>query len=144
MTRIFIWIAATVAVLSLLAVYPTSTSSSPPTATRGPINGSSPVALPSSRRTAAAQAWTGDVVPTQWGPVQVEITVSGDRITDVSVLQYPDGNDTDRQISAYALPQLIDETLTAQSAGIDMVSGASFTSQGYIGSLQSAIDQAGL
>ena len=144
MTRIFIWIAATVAVLSLLAVYPTSTSSSPPTATRGPIGGSSPVALPSSRRTAAAQVWTGDVVPTQWGPVQVEITVSGDRITDVSVLQYPDGNEQDRQISAYALPQLIDETLTAQSAGIDMVSGASFTSQGYIGSLQSAIDQAGL
>ncbi|MBF4764308.1 FMN-binding protein [Nocardioides islandensis] len=87
---------------------------------------------------------TGDVAQTQWGPVQVELTVSGGKITDVSVLQYPSGNGQDAQINGYALPVLIQETLDQQSASIDMVSGATVTSVGYLQSLQSALDQAGL
>ena len=81
---------------------------------------------------------------TRWGPVQVQITVAGGKITAVDVLQYPQGNGKDQQINARALPVLIQDTLTAQSAKIDMVSGATVTSDGYVQSLQSAIDQAGL
>ena len=68
----------------------------------------------------------------------------GGKITDVSVLQYPNGNPRDQEINDYALPILIQETLDAQSAKIDMVSGATVTSAGYLQSLQSALDQAGL
>jgi uncharacterized protein with FMN-binding domain len=62
----------------------------------------------------------------------------------VSVLQYPDGNGKDAEINGYALPILIRETQDSQSADIDMVSGATVTSDGYLQSLQSALDQAGL
>lgn len=87
---------------------------------------------------------TGDTAQTQWGPVQLELTLKSGTITDVSVLQYPSGNPQDDQINAYALPILIQETLDTQSAQIDMVSGATVTSVGYVQSLQSALDQAGL
>jgi len=87
---------------------------------------------------------TGDTAQTQWGPVQLELTLKSGTITDVSVLQYPSGNPQDDQINSYALPILIQETLDAQSAQIDMVSGATVTSVGYAQSLQSALDQAGL
>jgi uncharacterized protein with FMN-binding domain len=76
--------------------------------------------------------------------VQVEITVRDGEVTDVSVVDYPSGNGRDRQINARALPILVQETLDAQSANIDMVSGATVTSEGYLGSLQSALDRAGL
>jgi uncharacterized protein with FMN-binding domain len=74
----------------------------------------------------------------------VQITVADGRITDVSVVQYPNENGRDQQINARALPVLIDETISAQSASIDMVSGATITSEGYVRSLQGALDQAGL
>ena len=92
----------------------------------------------------ASSTVTGDTVQTQWGPVQVAVSVAGSRITGVSVLQYPDSNGTDAQINGYALPILVDETMSAQSANIDMVSGATYTSNGYQQSLQSALDRAGL
>ena len=87
---------------------------------------------------------TGGVAQTQWGPVQVELTLKGSTITDVTMLQYPSGNPQDDQINSYALPILIQDTLDAQSAQIDMVSGATVTSVGYVQSLQSALDQSGL
>ena len=87
---------------------------------------------------------TGGIAQTQWGPVQVELTLNGRTITDVTMLQYPSGNPQDDQINSYALPILIQDTLDAQSAQIDMVSGATVTSVGYVQSLQSALDQAGL
>jgi uncharacterized protein with FMN-binding domain len=87
---------------------------------------------------------TGEVADTRWGPVQVQISVSGGRISSVTVLQQPDGNGRDREINDYALPVLKQATLSAQSANIDMISGATVTSEGYAQSLQSAIDQAGL
>jgi len=74
----------------------------------------------------------------------VELTVAGSKVTDVSVLQYPNGNGRDQEINSYALPLLIQETLDAQSANIDMISGATVTSDGYVQSLQSALDQANL
>src|SRR6478735_4539104 len=87
-------------------------------------------------------SYTGQAVNTRFGPVQVQITVSGGSITDVTVPEYPNSNGRDQQINGYALPQLVSETLSAQSANIDMVSGATYTSDGYLQSLQSAIDQA--
>ena len=87
---------------------------------------------------------TGDTASTQWGPVQIELTLADGQITDVSVLQYPHGNPRDVEINNYALPTLIQETLDAQGAGIDMVSGATVTSAGYVQSLQSALDRADL
>ena len=87
---------------------------------------------------------TGAVASTQWGPVQVELTVSGGKITQVDVVQYPSGNPKDQEINDYALPILVQETTDQQSADIDMVSGATVTSVGYIQSLQSALDQAHL
>ena len=76
--------------------------------------------------------------------VQVGITVKSGTITAVDVVQHPTGNHTDAEINDYALPVLVQDTLKAQSAKIDMVSGATVTSDGYVQSLQSALDQAGL
>lgn len=76
--------------------------------------------------------------------MQVQITVSGTKITDVTVPQYPNGNGRDQEINSHALPQLTQETIDAQSGDIAMVSGATVTSDGYLQSLQSALDQAGL
>lgn len=86
--------------------------------------------------------YTGDSAGTRYGPVQVQITVSGGSISAVDVLDYPSDNPRDRQISQRALPMLISETTSAQSARVDMISGATYTSEGYLRSLQSAIDQA--
>jgi uncharacterized protein with FMN-binding domain len=76
--------------------------------------------------------------------VQVKITVQSGKITKITVLQQPDGNHKDAEINSYALPILIDETVQDQSADIDMVSGATVTSQGYVQSLQAALDEAGI
>ncbi|ANP53981.1 FMN-binding protein [Streptomyces griseochromogenes] len=87
---------------------------------------------------------TGDTVQTRWGPVRVRVTIEGGRLTDVTALSYPQDNPRDQEISGYALPQLRSEALAAQSARIDTVSGATYTSGGYRRSLQSALDSAGL
>ncbi len=86
--------------------------------------------------------YTGAAANTRYGPVQVQITVSGGSITDVQVPEYPSSNGRDQQINSRALPTLMDETIQAQSAQVDMVSGATYTSTGYRTSLQSALDQA--
>jgi uncharacterized protein with FMN-binding domain len=98
----------------------------------------------SSTTSAAAKSYTGAVAQTEWGPVQVKITVKAGKITKVDVVQYPNGNPRDAQINAYALPILVQDTIKAQSAKIDMISGATVTSGGYLQSLQSALDEAGI
>ena len=92
----------------------------------------------------STQTVTGSVAHTQWGPVQVQLAVRNGSITKVNILQYPNGNGRDLEIANYSLPILIQETIQSQSANIDMVSGATYTSSGYIQSLQSALDQANL
>ena len=74
--------------------------------------------------------------------MQVAIIVAGKTITKVTVVQQTNAGAESQQIDAMAIPKLTSEALAAQSARIDAVSGASYTSQGYIQSLQSAIDQA--
>ncbi|NIZ92264.1 FMN-binding protein [Kineococcus rubinsiae] len=98
----------------------------------------------SSGSAAGTTTVTGDAADTRWGPVQVRITTDGSTITAVDVVEFPTGNGRDQEINAYAVPELVQETLSAQSADIDMVSGATVTSTGYLQSLQSALDQAGL
>jgi uncharacterized protein with FMN-binding domain len=117
----------------------TSSAAAPTTAS--PASSASPE---SSTAVAATSTVTGDVASTRWGPVQVELTIADGKITDAQVTQYPNGNGRDQQINSYALPILVQETIQAQSAQIDMVSGATVTSEGYLTSLQSALDQAGL
>ncbi|GAA3104173.1 uncharacterized protein with FMN-binding domain [Kribbella aluminosa] len=84
----------------------------------------------------------GGVVNTQYGPVQVEVSVGGGKIAKAHTLQHPSGDGRTDQINGYAVPQLDQETMTAQNAHIDTVSGATFTSEGYRQSLQSALDAA--
>ncbi|WP_327322361.1 FMN-binding protein [Streptomyces sp. NBC_01210] len=92
----------------------------------------------------ATKTVLGDVADTQYGPVQVRITVSGGKVTAADAVKAPSADANSRQIAAKAVPRLNQAAVTAQSAQIDAVSGASYTSQGYIKSLQSALDKAGL
>ncbi|MGE0879114.1 MAG: FMN-binding protein [Acidimicrobiia bacterium] len=86
--------------------------------------------------------YTGGTYTNRWGPVQVQITVAGGRITAVTALQVPNSNSKDVSINNRAVPILVQSTLTAQSANISSVSGATYTSGSYKQSLQSAIDAA--
>ena len=147
MKRIATWFLSTVTVVVLMFGYHTSTSGTLTATSQPAIVGSATTKGSTSKSTAKSSSGTtvtGDVAQTQWGPVQVALTVSAGQITDVQVVQYPSGNPKDEQINGYALPVLIQETLDGQSASIDMVSGATVTSVGYQQSLQSALDQAGL
>lgn len=147
MRRIVIWSASTLGALLVLLSCSTSTGraathiSSPAVAGAAPAAGATTGSAGSS---GAGTTYTGDVMSTQWGPVQVQITVSGGRVTSADAVQVPTGNPRDEQINGYAVPVYESETVTAQSADIDAVSGATVTWQGYTGSLQSALDEAGL
>ncbi|MDO0916294.1 FMN-binding protein [Streptomyces sp. DT2A-34] len=97
-----------------------------------------------SQGSGAAQAATvtGDAVQTQYGAVQVRITVNGGKITKAETVQAPKGGRSD-QVTANAVPKLNQAAVAAGTADIDAVSGATYTSAGYKESLQSALDQAG-
>jgi uncharacterized protein with FMN-binding domain len=159
MRRIILWLASTVTVVVLLFGYHTSSGSTtastrPPSVSTSPskasTTGSTTSPSTSSRQSssatpsAAAKTYTGSVAQTRWGPVQVEITVAAGKVTKVNVVESPSGNPKDAEINDYALPLLVKDTLSAQSAKIDMVSGATVTSTGYVQSLQAALDSAGL
>ena len=112
------------------------------------VPGPAPAPTASRGGTGAGRAaWsgtvTGPVVQVKWGEVQVRARLERGRITAVDVLRIPDENAHDRQVNATAVPVLVRETLEAQSTRIDMVSGATYTSGGYVRSLQAALDRAG-
>ena len=90
--------------------------------------------------TAGETAITGKVANTVYGPVQIQLIVKSHKIVKVAVLEQPTNTIHDIQIGEFAFPKLISETLAAQNAKVDAVSGASYTSAGYIASLQSAVD----
>jgi uncharacterized protein with FMN-binding domain len=144
--RIALWVMSTVTVLVLLFSYSTSTSShmAADSSLAAPGSGFTATTSNSGTATGAGTTVTGPVASTRWGPVQVQITVAGGALSGVTVLQYPNGNGRDQEINDYALPILVQETIDAKNAGIDMVSGATVTSEGYLESLQGALDQAGL
>ena len=130
------WLLSTVTVLVLLFGYHTSTS--------GAIGTDTDTVTAASSGESDGTTVTGPVADTRWGPVQVRLSIQNGRITAVDVVQYPNENHRDQEINADALPTLVQETLDAQNADIDMVSGATVTSDGYLESLQGALDQAGL
>jgi len=86
----------------------------------------------------------GDTSQTRWGPVQVAITLTNGKITDVTTLQYPNGDRKSMNISSRVIPWLQEETLQVQSANISGISGATYTSTGFQSSLASALQKAGL
>jgi len=86
----------------------------------------------------------GPVVDTRYGPVQVAVVVADGVLVDIVALQLPSGDRESDQINAYAAPRLKEMALAAQSAEIDVVSGATFTSRAYADSLQAALDAAGM
>jgi uncharacterized protein with FMN-binding domain len=148
MGRVIVAIAGTVAGLVLLlsfkttgtAARSTSAASTPPIVAR-----STPAAKPTAPTTnKKTKTVTGGVSENQYGPVQVQVTVRGGKVTAVTATQYPNGDSRSAQISAYAIPALNQEALQAGSAGIDMISGASYTSESYLASLQSALSKAGV
>jgi uncharacterized protein with FMN-binding domain len=163
--RVILAICATAAALVLLLSFKTHTQSgigtSPAAALGTPTPGTGAEAAtgssaPSSSAapegsgsakatgTAAAKTVTGTSWPTIYGPVQVQITVKDGKVTAAAAVVYPEETPRDYQINSYAIPQLNQEAVAAGSAKIDAVSGATYTSGGYIGSLQSALDKAGL
>lgn len=113
-----------------------ATTTTSPRTTTAPRTTASPV------QKQAPVVVDGSAVNTDYGPVQVEVTITNKKITNVTVPQYPSGSGRDAEINSYAIPQLIAEVLSAQSATIDAVSGATYTSQGFQTSLQSALDAA--
>ncbi|HEX3962726.1 MAG TPA: FMN-binding protein [Trebonia sp.] len=121
----------------------TATSPTDPSSAAGTGTTSGSSSSGSTASGSGSQTVDGNVVQTVYGPIQVDITVKGGKITAVNVPVAPDRTARDVQIGDVALPELVQETINSDSANIDAVSGASYTSQGYISSLQSAIDKAG-
>ena len=140
MRRIALWTMSTLSAVVLLLSYHTSTMGSPEHVAIAPI----PSPSVESAAVTVPETFTGTAASTRYGPVQVSITVDAGTITSATAVDYPMTNGRDQQINARAVPTLEQETTTAQSADIDMVSGATYTSDGYVQSLQSAIDQANL
>jgi uncharacterized protein with FMN-binding domain len=164
--RITLWVLSTVSGLVLLVSNHTSTwgadpvrAATAPAGTAAPVApvGSAPSATsttpkraPSATSTSGPAPAGGDVVvngeatSTRWGVVQVQVHVRKGEIVDVVALAVPDSNSRDYRINSRAVPVLRNEALAAQSANIDTVTGATVTSNGYIRSLQSALDAAHL
>jgi uncharacterized protein with FMN-binding domain len=94
--------------------------------------------------TAGTRTVDGPVISTRFGSVQVEVTLDGKQIVDIAALRLPSGDRRTNQISSYAEPVLRTQALQAQSATIDGISGATYTSVGYARSLQGALDSAGV
>ena len=124
----------------------TSTTTGSPRATTGstsaPTGSTSPTTEPTG--TDSARTATGSDIQYRYGDIQLEVTASGSKITDISIVK--DGSDDGHsfQINSQAVPILQSESLSAQSAQIDGVSGATYTSAAYVQSLQSALDKLGI
>jgi uncharacterized protein with FMN-binding domain len=146
MRRIVVALLGTISGLVMLFSYHTSTSSvtAGSTGSTGSSGSTGSTGSTGSAAAAGSKTYRGDMVQTRWGPVQVAIKVVGGKITAVDAIVYPQDNPRDVEINSYAVPTLNQEALAAQSATIDMVSGATVTSRGYLTSLQSALDAAQL
>jgi uncharacterized protein with FMN-binding domain len=164
MRRVILAVTGTIAGLVALLSFKSHVPSSPVAATAGGSGGSASSAAPSSSSSAKGgqtevvpgafpqgsiaknlpageTAVDGQVANTAYGPVQIQLIERNDKIVKVAVLVQPTNTLHDVQIGEFAFPKLIGETLTAQNAKIDAVSGASYTSAGYVRSLQSALDK---
>jgi uncharacterized protein with FMN-binding domain len=116
-----------------------TTSTAPPSSG----SGTSPATSPPATSGNAIRTIDGDPFDNPYGTVQVRVTLKGRQITDVTPLQMPSDRRRSAEITQQATPLLLQEVLQAQSAQIDIIGGASYTSQAYAQSLQSALDKAG-
>ncbi len=153
MRRVILAVTGTIAGLVALLSFKSHDPTMPVAATTGTGGGSttsssssSASTIPGEFRSVAGTLTTGEttvtgkVANTVYGPVQIQLVVKNSKIVKVAVLEQPTNTIHDIQIGEFAFPKLIGETLAAQNAKIDAVSGASYTSAGYIASLQSAVD----
>jgi uncharacterized protein with FMN-binding domain len=122
------------------ATAPTKAASKPTKSSTAPA----PVQTTPAASAGVTGTFDGNTSQTRWGPVQVRIVVKDGKIVGASALQSPDGDRRSADISRQAIPYLVQETLAAQSDQISGVSGASYTSNGWFTSLQSALKKAGL
>src|SRR6202042_2542626 len=143
MRRVILAVTATIAGLVALLSFKAHAPTVPVAATTGTGSSSSTSSSSSSARTipgefqsaagpltAGESAITGKVANTAYGPVQIQLIVKSHKIVKVAVLEQPTNTIHDIQIGEFAFPKLISETLSAQNAKVDAVSGASYTSQG--------------
>jgi uncharacterized protein with FMN-binding domain len=129
-----------------------ATKNSPNTTTSG--SGTTPPANSNTSSTANSStspsstgayrdgSYTGSIADAYYGNVQVKVTISGGKITDVKFLQYPNTHSTSVYINQQAMPYLQQEAIKAQSANVNIISGATYTSQAFIQSLNNALSQA--
>jgi uncharacterized protein with FMN-binding domain len=141
--------ASGVALLPPTQTPPASPATPPPPSpgpTPSPSSSPSPVPSPSPTpsATGVSGSFTGADVPNRFGDVQVRVVVSGGRITDVQAVQMPFDRQQSAYISQVAGPMLRSEVLQAQSAQIDIISGATYTSESYAQSVESALQKAHL
>jgi uncharacterized protein with FMN-binding domain len=159
MRRVILAVTGTIAGLVALLSFKSHVPSVPVAATTGGSAGSSSSSSSSSggqtttvpgefpqgslagKLPAGETAVDGEAANTAYGPVQIQLIERNTKIVKVAVLVQPANTLHDIQIGAFAFPKLISETLSAQTGKIDAVSGASYTSAGYIQSLQSALDK---
>ena len=158
MRRVILAVTGTIAGLVALLSFKSHVPSVPVAATTGGSGGSSSSSSSSGGQTttvpgefpqgslagklpAGETAVDGEAANTAYGPVQIQLIERNTKIVKVAVLVQPANTLHDIQIGAFAFPKLISETLSAQTGKIDAVSGASYTSAGYIQSLQSALDK---
>ncbi|HVS58533.1 MAG TPA: FMN-binding protein [Candidatus Saccharimonadales bacterium] len=134
----------TIAKPSSLSTGNTSPGSSTSTPTSTSSGGGTPPSHMSGNSSSAFKdgTYTGSVADAYYGNVQVQTTISGGKITAVKFLQYPDTHSTSVYINQQAMPYLQQEAIQAQSANVQIISGATFTSQAFQQSLQSALSQA--
>jgi len=130
---------------------PTATTAAPAPAATATKKATTTTPAPAATTAAPAPAkakpsgtFTGSTSQTRFGPVQVQITLVNGKITAANALQYPNNDFRSQQISQQAIPYLVQETLAANSADIQGVGGASYTSQGWYDSLVSALAKAGM
>jgi len=118
---------------------PAATASAAPTQSQSQTQTQTP-----TKSAGVSGTFKGETSQTRWGPVQVQVTLTDGKITDVTTLQYPNGDRKSLNISNQVIPWLQDEVLQIQSAQINGISGATYTSGGFKASLASALQKAGL
>jgi uncharacterized protein with FMN-binding domain len=142
---------ATAVAIGVLFLYPTSTNHGSSQQRPGQAAPAGVVVPKTSASTGTAGSTSpvtkvinGASADTRYGPVQVQLHVRGGRVVSAKAIDYPQGSGFDRQINSFAIPLLQQEAVAAQNARIDTISGATYTSDGYRTSLQSALDAAHL
>jgi hypothetical protein len=122
------------------ATVSSSASKSTATSTSAATSAATSATTSATAKKVLTRTVKGSVVQTQFGPVQVQVTLNGNKITTIKALQTPQGGRSS-WINKQAVPYLVQQTLTAQSAAIQGVGGATYTTEGWITSLQSALSK---